>query len=194
MIRDEFQALRKQLEDGGNPHGLQNTLPPHPPLQTFLDLRRSKEAEDPEERRYVMVASVSERRLADIDSERERGTEATASARSELKDTKLHLTPRSLLRQENLSLREQIVNLREQAIEAKEKEKEAAVAAAAAAAAAAASQPRVVMTRSHSDQKDFREVPKGASMPRSTWAQRSQRSPMGAGGTVRTSGGRGYMK
>ena len=39
-----------------------------------------------QERRYVMVASVSERRLADLDGNiRERGTEVTPSARSELK-------------------------------------------------------------------------------------------------------------
>lgn len=43
-----------------------------------------------QERRYVMVASVSERRLADLDGEiRERGTtEVTPSARSELKAPK----------------------------------------------------------------------------------------------------------
>ena len=57
----------------------------------------------------------------------------------------------------------------------KEKEKEAAVAAAAAAAAAA-SQPRVVLTRSHSDQKDFREVPKGQLLVVMIWGPKNFQS------------------
>lgn len=147
MIREEFQALRKQLaEDAAQQPGR---------FGPCMDInRRAKEAEDHEERRYVMMTSVSERRLDDTAPATGVPPSAASSGPTERERrsqelSKLQLTPRTSLRQENLSLREQILTLREQAIEAKERE----------AAAAVAAPQRMMMTRSHSDQ--MREAGKG---------------------------------
>eukprot|EP00435_Cladocopium_sp_Y103_P061564 s30_g23.t1 len=118
MIREEFQALRKQLaEDAVQQPGR---------FGLYMDInRRAKEAEDHEERRYVMMPSVSERRLDDTAPATGVPPSAASSGPTE-ELSKLQLTPRTSLRQENLSLREQILTLREQAIEAKEREAAAA--------------------------------------------------------------------
>ncbi|CAK9079772.1 Uncharacterized protein SCF082_LOCUS38070 [Durusdinium trenchii] len=180
MIREEFQGLRRHLAEDAVPNQ-------RVPIYSHLveKFPRAKDADD-EERHYVMVASVSERRL-EVEGDTASSVQSRAQHAPDGHDRhdpppsghahgravsgtvnghahcagcqqkelpKLDLTPRTLLRQENLALREQILTLREQAIDAKEKESAAAVTAVPSR--------QLVMTRSQSDQKEVKDMHKGA--------------------------------